>query len=299
MASTPAYRARGIDPALGLLWRAAVAPPPHAILDAMADAVFVADGYRRLAYINRAARELSGWSGGEALGRPISQFVVGDHSPDRPGCRPCQIVTRSGEERPVEASIARLADGRGDGLIIVCRDIGPTVALSAQLTYRAEHDALTGLPNRNQLLTRLGAAVIDASGARHPVAVGFLDIDGMKRVNDTLGHAAGDELLVAVARRLASSVRAGDTVARLGGDEFVVVLGRIDGPARAEAVMRALMQTLSAPYQVASQPVTVGVSAGLAFCPDHGVTPAQLLACADRAMYDAKQTGAGVAVAAR
>ena len=140
-----------------------------------------------------------------------------------------------------------------------------TRSTSAQLTYRAEHDALTGLPNRNQLLTRLGAAVIDASGARHPVAVGFLDIDGMKRVNDTLGHAAGDELLVAVARRLASSVRAGDTVARLGGDEFVVVLGRIDGPARAEAVMRALMQTLSAPYQVASQPVTVGVSASNAW----------------------------------
>jgi diguanylate cyclase (GGDEF)-like protein/PAS domain S-box-containing protein len=258
----------------------------------MADAVFVADGYRRLAYINRAARELSGWSGGEALGRPISQFVVGDHSPDRPGCRPCQIVTRSGEERPVEASIARLADGRGDGLIIVCRDIGPTVALSAQLTYRAEHDALTGLPNRNQLLTRLGAAVIDASGARHPVAVGFLDIDGMKRVNDTLGHAVGDELLVAVARRLASSVRAGDTVARLGGDEFVVVLGRIDGPARAEAVMRALMQTLSAPYQVASQQVTVGVSAGLAFCPDHGVTRRNCWR-ARIGRYDAKQTGAG------
>lgn len=125
MASTSAYRARGIDPAFGHLWRAALAPPAHEILDGMADAVFVADGHQRLAYINRAARDLTGWSGSDALGRPISQFVVGDHSADRPGCRPCQIVTRSGDERTVEASIARLADGRSDSLIIVCRDIEP------------------------------------------------------------------------------------------------------------------------------------------------------------------------------
>ena len=127
VASTPAYRARVIDPAFGHLWRAALAPAPLDILDGMADAVFVADGHQRLAYLNRAARDLTGWSGSDALGRPISQFVVGDHSVERPGCRPCHVVTRSGDERPVEASIARLADGRDDSLIIVCRDIGPAV----------------------------------------------------------------------------------------------------------------------------------------------------------------------------
>lgn len=129
MASTPAYRARVIDPAFGHLWRAALAPAPLDILDGMADAVFVADGHQRLAYLNRAARDLTGWSGSDALGRPISQFVVGDHSIERPGCRPCQVVTRSGDHRPVEASIARLADGRDDGVIIVCRD-GPAAPSS-------------------------------------------------------------------------------------------------------------------------------------------------------------------------
>ncbi len=98
----------------------------------------------------------------------------------------------------------------------------------------------------------------------------------MKSVNDTFGHAAGDELLVAVARRLSASIRSADTVTRLGGDEFVVVLNRIGHPANGEAVVRSLHEVLTAPYQVAGTSVRVGVSAALAFCPDHTVTAAQL-----------------------
>lgn len=270
------------------------APAAHAILDAMADAVFVASGTHRISYLNRAALRVSGWTSAEAVGRPLSQFVLADDVAG-PGCRPCQIVTRAGERRPAEASYACL-DG-GAGTIVVCRDIGPALTLSAALSHRAEHDPLTGLPNRNRLLHRLRAAVVDAAAHRQPVAVSFLDIDGMKRVNDTLGHAAGDELLVAVARRLSASVRSADTVARLGGDEFVVVLNRIGDPADGEAVVRALHETLTAPYHVAGANVRVGVSAGLAFCPDHGVTAAQLLERADRAMYGAKQAKLGVALA--
>lgn len=271
------------------------APAPRAILDAMADAVFVADGARRVAYLNRAACRVSGWTSAEAIGRPLSTLLLADDAGGRPGCRPCQIVTRQGDHRPAEASYARLDDG--GGTIVVCRDIGPALALSAALSHRAEHDALTGLPNRNRLFSRLDVAVAAAAAHQHPVAVGFLDIDGMKRVNDTLGHAAGDELLVAVARRLSASVRSADTVARLGGDEFVVVLNGVGHAANGEAVMHALHGALTMPYHVAGASVRIGVSAGLAFCPEHGVTPAQLLARADRAMYGAKQTKTGVALA--
>jgi diguanylate cyclase len=268
-------------------------PAPHAILDAMADAVFVADSERRLTYLNRAAQRVTGWVGAGALGRPLAAVVVADGDGGA-GCRPCLIVTSAGERRPAEASYAWIDDRSDAGLVVVCRDIGPALALSAALTHRAEHDPLTGLPNRCRLLTRLGAAVAQATAHRRPVAVGFLDIDGMKGVNDTLGHAAGDDLLVAVARRLAASVRSGDTVARLGGDEFVVVLNDIGPPADAKAVVRALHGTLSAPYRIGSARVEIGISAGLAICPDHGVTPAVLLARADHAMYGAKETRAGV-----
>lgn len=284
-AEVPPSRLRGVG----------TTPAPHAILDAMADAVFVADGARRIAYLNRAARRVSGWSSADAVGRPLSELVLADDAGDRPGCRACQIVTPLGERLPTEASYSRLDDGTGT--VVVCRDIGPALALSAALSHRAEHDPLTGLPNRNRLLSRLRAAVLDAATRQQPVVVGFLDIDGMKRVNDTLGHAAGDELLVAVARRLSASVRDDDTVARLGGDEFVVVLNRVAHAAAGEAVMRALHGTLTAPYQVAGACVRIGVSAGLALCPDHGVTAAQLLARADRAMYVAKQARSAVALA--
>jgi diguanylate cyclase (GGDEF)-like protein/PAS domain S-box-containing protein len=261
----------------------------------MADAVFVADRVHRISYLNRAALRVSGWTSAEAIGRPLSQFVLADRVDVGAGCRPCQIATRAGERRPAEASYARLDDGAGT--IVVCRDIGPALTLSAALSHRAEHDPLTGLANRNRLLHRLRTAVADAAAYRQPVAVSFLDIDGMKSVNDTFGHAAGDELLVAVARRLSASVRSADTVARLGGDEFVVVLKRIGHPANGEAVVRSLHEVLTAPYQVAGTSVRVGVSAGLAFCPDHGVTAAQLLERADQAMYGAKQTRTGVALA--
>lgn len=293
--SPSASRVRVTDAMLGRLWRAAVSPAPHTILDGMADAVFVADASRRLAYLNRTAQQMTGWTGHEALGRPISQFVDHDDTLELPGCQPCQIVLRSGRRRPAEATITRLHEDSGTtpALILVCRDIGPALALSAVLSHRAEHDALTDLPNRDCLRRRLGTAVLDATATRSTLAVGFLDVDGMKRVNDTLGHAAGDELLVACARRLAAAVRHVDMVARLGGDEFVVLLPRVDAVS-ADEVMRALLVTLGAPYEVAGQAVRVSVSAGLAVCPDHGVTPSQLLAAADQAMYRAKHAGGGM-----
>lgn len=275
-----------------------MAPPAQAILDAMSDAVLVADPSSRLTYMNRAAEILTGWTAAEALGTPLARIIDVDEAA-ADGSRSCRLRDRHGVTRPAEAIATLLRDEAGAliGRVVVCRDIGPVVALSQALSHRADHDALTDLPNRRVLLERLDRALVEASTHGRPVAVGFLDVDGMKRVNDSRGHAAGDELLVAIATRLRMRVRGADTVSRLGGDEFVVLLSRVETAGDAERLMRTLMRSLTRPYRLSSGGVRVGVSAGLAWSPDHGRTAGDLLASADRAMYVAKHQRGDVAIA--
>lgn len=158
---------------------------------------------------------------------------------------------------------------------------------------RALHDPLTGLPNRLLLLDRMKNQLDPRRGDDARAAVFYLDLDGFKDVNDNAGHAAGDAVLVGVARRLREFCRTEDTVARLGGDEFVMVIPTDDrrvAEARAEAVLAAL----SSPYHHNGLPLTVGVSIGVALAPEHGLDVATLLHKADAALYAAKQGGKGV-----
>lgn len=291
-----------LDAAIGwpvpAAWRVAT-PTPHAILQAMSDAVIATDTSGAITYLNPAAERLTGWSADALAGVPLAHVIDVDVSTrHHAGCR---VTCRDGSSRPAEATSTPLADeaGRPIGRVLVCRDVGPVLAMSQLLSHHADHDPLTGLPNRRALLLRLETAVSDALRLGYTAAVAFVDIDGMKRVNDTHGHAAGDELLVSLAGRLRASVRGADTVARLGGDEFVVLLARVESPGDAGALMRSLRRALSLPHRLTSGDVRVDASVGLAWCPDHGGTPADLLACADRAMYRAKQDRSGVAIARR
>lgn len=279
-------------------WRAS-APSAHTILQAMSDAVIATDTTGAITYLNPAAERLTGWSVAEVVGAPLGQVI--DVDPGVRVHRACRVTCRDGATRPAEATTTPLIDafGRATGDVVVCRDVGPALALSQVLSHHAEHDALTGLPNRRALLARLEVAVADAVRHGYTAAVAFLDIDGMKVVNDTHGHAVGDELLVSLAGRLRASVRGTDTVARLGGDEFVVLLSRVESPGDADALMRSLRRALSAPHRLSTGDVRVGASVGLAWCPDHGGSPADLLVRADLAMYRAKQDRTGVAVAER
>lgn len=157
---------------------------------------------------------------------------------------------------------------------------------------KALHDPLTGLPNRLLLLDRMKRLLEPKRGEDAMAAVFYLDLDGFKEVNDSAGHAAGDAVLVGVARRLREFCRAEDTVARLGGDEFVMVIPTNDrqlAEARAEAVLGAL----SSPYHYNGRPLVIGVSIGVALAPEHGLDVAALLHKADAALYAAKQGGKG------
>ncbi len=177
------------------------------------------------------------------------------------------------ENGHLEQSIARLTD------------------LQEQLSHQAFHDSLTDLANRSLFSDRIDHALLRRSRTGKPVAVLFIDLDDFKAVNDTLGHSAGDQLLIGVAERLRTSLRRPDTAARLGGDEFAVLIEDIDDPMEAEAVAERIFAALVEPFAIAGQTVTVHASIGVAVSDDATDSASRLMRHADVAMYAAKGAG--------
>jgi diguanylate cyclase (GGDEF)-like protein len=207
----------------------------------------------------------------------------------------CVLVRRDGHESEIEDSAAPIhdKDGRLTGAVIVFRGVGAALETSRQMSRLAQHDVLTGLPNRLLLYDRLTQAI--ALGHRHnkPLAVCFLDVDGFKGVNDTLGHAAADEVLRSIAVRLTDALRQSDTVSRISGDEFVILLPEITHVEDAALVAKKLLQAAVGPHRVESQDVRVTASLGVSLYPDHGQDADTLITNADAAMYHAKRAGLG------
>jgi diguanylate cyclase (GGDEF)-like protein len=176
---------------------------------------------------------------------------------------------------------------------VLVRRTREKAAAEAQARHLAQHDPLTGLPNRTGFLERLERTI--ALGRRRGWRTGVLliDLDRFKEVNDTLGHPAGDALLREVAARLSAAVRAEDTVVRLGGDEFAIVQAAVDQPQGAATLARRLQDAIAAPFDLFGHRAHVGCSIGIAFAPDDGTDPAVLLRLADIALYRAKEEGRG------
>jgi diguanylate cyclase (GGDEF)-like protein len=202
--------------------------------------------------------------------------------------KPSTTITTLVDGRTISIRHQPMPDG---GWVATHDDITETRRAQAEIEHLAHHDALTGLPNRVRFSEYLSAAL---HAERHPVGVLCLDLDRFKAVNDTMGHAAGDQLLRLAADRLSACVRQGDLVARLGGDEFAIV--QLDGeqPVAAEALAHRVVQALSAPFEIGAKAVSVGTSIGIALSV-HGdaVTPEELLQRADLALYDAKSSARG------
>jgi diguanylate cyclase (GGDEF)-like protein/PAS domain S-box-containing protein len=253
----------------------------------------------RFTYVNRHAEELLGRSRDDLLGR--SMLDEYHHLAER-------FVAHYGPAMAGESIELELGFGAGpgerwyefrayplpDGIAVHFRDVTARVTLlraereaRAELAHAATHDPLTGLPNREALTTWLTVALAEDGDGE--VAVLFCDVDRFKVVNDSLGHAAGDELLVAVAGRLTGDLRPGDIVARLGGDEFVVALPRTT-PEGAELVAARLLEAFREPVQVAGRRLVVSTSVGVALG-DAGATADTLLRDADAALYLAKDRG--------
>jgi diguanylate cyclase (GGDEF)-like protein len=161
----------------------------------------------------------------------------------------------------------------------------------AQLQYQALNDALTGLPNRRLFSDRLSQTLALARRESQLLALLYIDLDGFKLVNDSLGHSLGDALLVEVAARLQSRVRQSDTLARLGGDEFTVILGKLHARKDAELVAKSLLEVLATPFTINNHQLTIGASIGISVFPENASDATQLLQQADSAMYAAKREG--------
>ena len=183
------------------------------------------------------------------------------------------------------------SEGRLASILSFAEDVTARVESEEQLKQAAVHDALTGLPNRNSLAARLEHAIVRVNRSGDRLALLFIDLDRFKKVNDTLGHAAGDEVLRQAAGRIRACVREVDTVARLGGDEFVVLLESEVRPDTPGIIGERIRGAFATPFDYRGAEVHVGASVGVSLYPDHARDPAALLASADEAMYRVKHAG--------
>jgi len=201
------------------------------------------------------------------------------------------LATASGEAVPVSLVAVPHREGELLYFSLIARDTRERAAYEARLLHQATHDALTGLPNVTLLRDRLGQALAVAQRHLRGLAVLFLDLDHFKNVNDSLGHACGDALLVDIGRRLAGSLRESDTVARQGGDEFVILLADLSEESQTAMIVEKLLAALAAPCHVGGRDLHVTASIGIAVFPRDGESAETLLRKADTALYRAKEVG--------
>ena len=279
-------------------------------LDSIGDAVLSTDLQGRLTYLNRVAEVMTGWRCQDAIGRLLADvFNIIDGETHRTALNPalqairqnrnvglaanCVLIRRDGLESAIEDSAAPIHDreGRVAGAVIVFHDVSESRAMALKMSHLAQHDFLTGLPNRVLLTERLSWSIKMAQRHRKQVALLFLDLDCFKNVNDSLGHAIGDQLLQAVGERLSENVRASDSVYRQGGDEFVVLLSEIENPNDAALIAEKLIAAFAVPHRVGGQELHITLSIGISVYPDDGVDLDTVLQNADTAMYHVKSAG--------
>lgn len=180
--------------------------------------------------------------------------------------------------------------GNSEAIVCISRDITEQALAEEKIWHNAHHDTLTGLPNRRLFLDRLEQAVKHSKLSRLPLSVLFMDLDGFKEVNDSLGHEARNRLLSDVAKRLTDCVQEGDTVARLGVDEFTVILTGAKQRADVALVIQTIIDALTQLFHIAQQPVQISVSIGMTLYPEDAASPVALLEAVDQAMYKAKKS---------
>lgn len=275
-----------------------------AVFESAAEAIFVTDVDNNIVRVNPAFSAITGYTQAEVIGKNPRLLKSGRHGVafyeemwraiEKCGNWEGEIWNRhkSGNILVEWLSIARLNNRLGAARhLAIFHDITRRKEAEDLLRYRASHDALTDLPNRELFNDRLQAAFNQAKRYHRIFALLQVDLDRFKEVNDTLGHAAGDELLVEAAHRLVSCVRESDTVARLGGDEFAILLSEMAEPSEAEQIARRAVSLLNEPYHLDAGTAHISGCVGIALYPQHGEDCDELRRNADIALYAAKESG--------
>lgn len=284
----------GLDPSLR-----------EAVLEGAANPMFVADRAGRIRWVNAAFSRLYGYTTRDLRGQTPRVLKSGRQSPEfyeqlwrTIGAGEVwngQLVNRrrSGELVDVEQTVTpvRAGDGRITHFLAVYEDITHRLHSEQSIARLAMFDSLTGLANRNQFLRRMTEALARSRRNAKAIGVMLLDLDHFKRVNDTLGHAAGDALLAQVAQRMPPCLRESDTVARISGDEFAVLIEDLVRPEQAVESAQRLLDAIMTPCEVQGISMKIGASIGIALSGAAGDTPESLLHHADMAMYQAKSAG--------
>ncbi len=285
----------------------------QSILDSLSDGVIVVDLSIRVKYLNYSAEAMLGYRLDEILDQPLEGILPGRDDADahsrlnfssslqrfleRNDFRDLKddyLVRRDGRKIAVEETISLLRDREGNatGLVVMLRDATLRRELLKRLNLQAYYDNLTGAYNRVSFNEKLKQAIARSGRARTSLAVVMLDLDGFKEVNDSLGHAAGDELLRGVSSRLTGLLRETDVLARFGGDEFIIIQEGIENLHKGiHPFVRKISGAFEKPFRINVQDVSISASIGVALFPQDGRNEEQLLNSADQALYEAKKSG--------
>jgi diguanylate cyclase (GGDEF)-like protein/PAS domain S-box-containing protein len=279
-------------------------------LNSIGDAVICTATSGNITFLNLVAERMTGWPLQEAAGRPMGEVfrfldatsrktvpnpmemaVAQDRTMRLPSN--CSLMRRDGLAIPVEDCASPIHDreGKVTGAVIVFRDVSAARAMTLQIAHSFQHDFLTDLPNRMLLNDRVNQAIALASRHKQKVAVLFLDLDGFKHINDSLGHPIGDKLLQSIAKRLVACGRRSDTVSRQGGDEFVVLLSELEHSGDAAITARRMLEAVGAAHSIDQHDLHVTASIGVSVYPEDGQDAETLIKNADTAMYQAKENG--------
>jgi diguanylate cyclase (GGDEF)-like protein/PAS domain S-box-containing protein len=280
-----------------------------AVLGSVGEGILTINEWGEIESFNTAATQIFGYTAGEVIGKNITMLMPGEmHSAHQQGMQRYlaggapRVLGRQGIELPglkqdgtvfsLALTVNEIVLERGRIFVGIVRDITERKQLEEKLTFLAQNDTLTGLANRAMFMDKLTEASLRANRNKSALGVMFLDLDGFKQVNDTLGHHNGDELLKQFAMRLTATVRKTDTVARLGGDEFTILLEGMTVPELdVEAVADKLIAAIQPPFVLGDSTIVVTTSIGLALHIQGEFNAEDLLHRADSAMYMAKNSG--------
>ncbi|MGE4062030.1 MAG: diguanylate cyclase [Rhodospirillaceae bacterium] len=267
------------------------------------EGLIAADAKGRVTKCNPAYRRLTNLEESEIVGKPLAAVLnAGAQANDgimpfEDGAEDAQweqwCKSKNGRRYAARISVSAVRDAAGvvQQYIAIVSDVTQRKLDEEKIIYQANYDQLTGLPNRTLFMDRLTRRVLEGKRAKTSVGLMFIDLDGFKAINDTMGHDAGDMLLKSTARRLEKCVREADTVARLGGDEFTVIMPLIDNFDAAAIVASRIIKSLTEPFDLSGREGRISASIGISLLPAQAATAGQLLHNADVAMYFAKRQG--------